>query len=195
VTAIAVGIDDHNGWAIYVCIALEPRLRVVQKGRFELIDETCHAQPYHHESLDLGLAEGDRLVRQTTDVARQCAQLGLGHVAEEVTEDGECTVIAIRHPPLVEWPLPLADVHASRETLAEADAMLYHRAISESASGQGLRVCHFSREDVVEKAAVALGMTTDALAEELQSQAKVFGPPWRHDQLLAAGGAIVALVG
>ena len=72
-SALAIGIDDHNGWAIYVCLQVDP-LRVVQKGRFELTDETCHAQPYHHESLEVGLSEGEA----STELARS---LGCRHPA------------------------------------------------------------------------------------------------------------------
>src|SRR5580765_3662662 len=71
---VAVGVDDHRGWANLVSVALHGgRTVVVDRRRVELIDPHLPGQPHHHEAQGLALDEARELVRRVAEsIAESC---------------------------------------------------------------------------------------------------------------------------
>ena len=190
---VAVGVDDHRGWANLVSVALHGgRAVVVDRRRIELIHPHLPSQPHHHEAHDLALDEARELVRRVTESIAESCRSALRTLAEELAGRGYRPVsMAIRAVP--ETPDDLGVVLESQAASIAADAALYLRGLAGAAAELGVEVRPYVRRDVEASAARALGMEPAEVPAFLRSLGEGLGPPWRKEHRIAAAAAIGAL--
>ena len=190
---VVTGISDHNGWAVFVCIAArdgEPV--VIDRRRVGLIEPGLPKQPYEHETLDLDTARAEELVIEVRESAVHCAERALarlrsGPAAREIVS------IALREPPLPRLPKTVAEAHASYPVMVRADATLYHDALCQAASSLGVGVELMARGEERRRAAEALRIGPERLDGWLDGLRESLGPPWQKDHKDAAARAVAVL--
>ena len=188
-----IGIDDHYAWANLVSVTTAgPDDMLVDKRRVELLDQPLPASPYHHDTLHMPLADGERLVHDVTTSANSRALTVLSSLIEDLAP-ATCLGIAIRVPPLAQLP-SLDEVHASSWITNRADGMIYHQALTRAAARLKLPVSYFEKATALSLAARARGTTTRDLERRLKAFATTHGRPWRQSQVVACAGAILAHV-
>jgi hypothetical protein len=190
----SIGIEDHYAWANLVSVTTSgPNEILLDKRRVELLDQQLTASPYHHETLQMALAEAEKLVRDVKTSANNRAKSILSSLIGELAP-AKCRGIAIRVPPLPELPATVAEVHANTWIMNRADGMIYHQALTRAAAQLDLRVFYFEKDDVLELAAHARRKTASDLEGQLKALGTNLGPPWRKGQVVACAGAILAHV-
>ena len=190
----SIGIEDHYAWANMVSVTTSGADEILlDRRRVELLDPHLTASPYHHETLQMPLAEAEQLVREVKTSANQRAKSAFSSLIRELAP-AKCRGIAIRVPPLPELPATVAEVHASTWITNRADGMIYHQSLTQAAAQLNLRVFYFEKDKVIEQAAQARGKTARELERQLKAFRTILGPPWRQGHIVACAGAIVAHV-
>lgn len=190
----AIGIAEHNGWANVAAVAIEAGSpRILARWRMDLIEPGLPKQPYHHQTLDMSLKDGERLIAEVRASAARTTLAAVEAVDTHLPGGYRVTAIATRVPPMDALPSSLAEVHASWHLTCRADGMIYHEALRAAAKETGLPMTLVRRGDAVEKAAGCLRMPRDDYAALMDRLGKELGPPWRQDERFAAAAAIVAL--
>jgi len=181
---VAVGVDDHRGWAHLVAVALRGgRAVVVDRRRIELIDPHLPGQPHHHEAQSLPLDEARAFVRRVGESIAASCRSALRTLAEELAGRGYGPVtMALRAVP--ETPDDLGAVLENQAASIAADAALYLRGLAGAAATLGVEVRLYRRRDLEASAAKVLG---------LKSLGEGLGPPWSREYRIAATAAIGAL--
>jgi hypothetical protein len=187
----AAGISLHSGWAIVVSVATRGDGPVViDRRRLDLTPPELPSQPYHHEALELDLAQGQALVLEVRQAVSERARTALQGLQNDVAASFDLVALALR----VSRPLPatLAGVLASRARYI-ADSEIYRDAMHNAAIALGLRVFEHPKAEEFEFGAQALNTDPADLAERVRNWRKVLGPPWQQDHHAAAAAAIGAL--
>jgi hypothetical protein len=186
---VAVGVDDHRGWANLVSVALHGgRAVVVNRRRIEIIHPHLPTQPHHHEMQDLGLDEAGELVRRVTESIAESCRSALRALAGRGYRP---VSMAIRAVP--ETPDDLGVVLENQAASIAADAALYLRGLAGAAAELGVELFTYRRADVEASAARALGAEPAEVPAFLKSLGEGLGPPWRKEHRIAAAAAIGAL--
>jgi len=195
---VVVGVADHNGWAIFVCVsAQDGSPEAVDRRRVELLKPGLPNQPYEHETHGLSTAEAERLVLEVRESALNCAERALSRLRSSL-ESGpgarrEIVSIALRAAALPRLPGSVAEAHASRPVMLRADGMLYHDALCTTAASLGISVATFPRGEERSRAAEAMATTAEHLDRFLSGLRASLGAPWQQDHQTAAARAIAAL--
>lgn len=191
---VVVGVADHNGWAVLVCVNVKDGSpEVVDRRRVELIEPGLPKQPYEHDTVGMSAVEAERLVQEVRDSAVHCAERALSRLRSGLGTTRELVSIALRTAPLPRLPGRVAEVHASSYVTVRADPMIYHDALCTSAAALGIHVDTFARGDERPRAAEAMATTAEHLGGFLSGLRKSLGPPWQQDHQTAAARAIAAL--
>jgi hypothetical protein len=190
----AVGVADHNGWALMVCVAVDTGLPVIlAERRVELLDEGLPAQPYHHETLNMPPAKAEALVRRVKASAHKHAYAALAALRDAIEPRHRLALLAIRKPPFAELPDSVAAVHAWRPMLFAADGMLYHGAITSAAKELGIAVSLYARGNEMSDADTACGKPAGWTDSIMHDVARDAASPWTKEHRNAAAAALAAL--
>jgi hypothetical protein len=190
-----VGVADHNGWAMLVTVAaIDGRPAVIDRRRVELIEKGLPSQPYHHETVGLGESEAEQLVRKVKRSVATCAALAFDRLSADLSPQYQISSVAIRQPPLDEFPATVADVHRSYYVFCRADAMLYHSAIVSDADRRGWPVLLHRRGEELARAADALRQDASDLERFINDLKSTLGPPWSAEHRNAFAAAIAGLI-
>ena len=191
---VAVGIADHNGWAILVsAAAVNGKPTVVDRRRVDLIEKNIPSQPYHHETLALAAADAEQLLRDVKRSVAACTELAFDRLSADLSPRYRVSSITIRQPPLAHLPATVAAVHRSYYTLCRADGMLYHSALCAAARRRDWRVVLHRRGEELAMAADALRSSTHEVDRFLNALRATLQPPWTAEHRNAFAGAIGAL--
>jgi hypothetical protein len=191
---VAVGVADHNGWAILVSAGFdhgEPV--VVDRRRVDLVEKGVPSQPYHHETLALGDAEAERLLRKVEQSIAACTARALDRLSTDLWPRHRVRSIAIRQPPLAVLPATVGEVHRSYHVLCRADGMLYHSAICNAARERGWRVVVHRRGAELAVAAEALQASAGDVERLVSDVRQVLKSPWTAEHRRAFAAAIGSL--
>ena len=189
---VAVGVDDHRGWANLVSVALQGgSVFVVNRHCIELIHPGLPSQPHHHEAQDLALDEARELIRRVTESITESCLSALRAPFEELTGRGYRPVMAIRAVPMT--PDDLRVVLENQNASIAADSALYLRGLAGAAAELGVEVRPYVRRDLEASVARALEMESAEVPAFLKSLGESLGPPWSKEQRIAAAAAIGAL--
>ena len=184
-----LGISDHYGCAVFVCVAVQGGEPVVVDRRpVELIEPGLPTAPYHHETLGMDSEDAEKLVRRVRESAQRCAERELTHLRAR-----DIVAMALREGPLPRLPDSVAEVHASYAATNRADGMLYLDALCRAAPALGIAVETLARGEERRLAADALRTTEAGLEKWLAGQRARLGPPWHKDHRDAAARAIAVL--
>jgi hypothetical protein len=179
----AIGLRAHSGWAALVAVAGPTAAPiVVLRRRVDLVSPgTGLRQPFHvAEGLDLAKAE--RLVRRSTDTARDLARHALRGTIEELKPAGHevaaCGLVTSSGRSLPD----LARILASHALIHAAEGELFREAIVHAARASGLPVHAVREKDLMERASVSLGVPAEEVTQRLEGMGRALGPPWRQDE-------------
>ena len=188
---VVVGVADHNGWAILVsAAAVNGEPTVVDRRRVRLIEKGVPNQPYHHETLALGDAEAEQLLREVRRSIAACAALALDRLSADLGPRYRVASIAIRQPPLAHLPATVGEVHRSYYALCRADGMLYHSAICTAARERDWKLAFHRRGEELAKAAEALQVSTGEVERFMNDLRQTLKPPWTAEHRNAFAAAI-----
>ena len=191
---VVVGVADHNGWAILVTAAeVNGEPSVVDRRRVSLIEKGVPSQPYHHETLALGDAESERLLRKVRQSIAACTALAFDHLTADLWPRYRVVSITIRQPPLDHLPATVGEVHRSYHVLCRADGMLYHSAICAAAGQRDWELVLHRRGEELAKAAEALQASTHDVERYVNDLRQTLMPPWTAEYRNAFAAATARL--
>jgi hypothetical protein len=185
------GVTLHSGWAIVVSVARDAGgFRVVDRRRFTLAPRDLPSQPYHHEALELDLADGEALVLKVRHAVSEQACRELRALRDDLAPSFGLVAAAFRES----RPIPAAfpQVLATRAVYI-ADAEIYRDAMHHAAGELGVKVFSFPKSQEFEFGAPAVDTDAAGLADRIRSWRRTLGPPWQKDHHAAAAAAIGAL--
>jgi len=88
VAQAAFGLKAHSGWAALVVLgARDGDLKVLERGRLELVEEAWAKQPYHAAE-ELSPAEARRVVKRGIDAAKRIALREMRAAVKRTRESG-----------------------------------------------------------------------------------------------------------
>ncbi len=190
----AVGIADHRGWAILVCVAARKGVPVVlERRRIELVAAGLPHQPYHHEAAELDTADAEQLVRRVARSAATHAQAALSQLRDDLGSQYRLVSITLWEGPPRPLPESFAELQNSQPALLAADGIMYRKAICDAAVDLGIEVARHPRGAETARAALALGVDPARVEVLLGDFGRALGPPWRKEHCSAAAAAIGVL--
>jgi len=189
-----LGVADHNGWAVCVTVAASRGVPVVvDRRRVELVEPGIPSQPYHHETLRMPPAEGERLVARVRTSVLQTTFERLKELRDELQPLYTMVGMTLRVPPLAFVPVTVAQAHQSYNVTCRADGMMYHDALSIAARRLKIDVEQHERGEELARAAGRLDASVEDLEQFLQRSGETVGRPWQKEHRLAAAAAIGVL--
>jgi hypothetical protein len=189
-----LGVADHNGWAVCVTVAASRGVPVVvDRRRLELVEPGIPSQPYHHETLRMPPAEGERLVARVRESVLRTTFERLKELRDELQPPYSIVAMTLRVPPLSFVPVTVAEAHQSYNVTCRADGMMYHDALSIAARRLKLDVQLQARGEEMSRAAGRLDVSAEELEQFLQRLGEAVGRPWQKEHRLAAAAAIAVL--
>ncbi len=189
-----VGIADHRGWAIFVCVAVREGAPVVlDRRRVDLVSADLPSQPHHHEGAELDVAEAEALVRKVQHSVAAHTRTALSRLQADLGAEHRLVSIALQggagHP----RPATFAEILESQTAMIAADGDLYRDALREAAEEVGMEARLIPRKGETELAAQALGVDAARAEKLLREIGRELGPPWRKEHRDAAAAAIAVL--
>ena len=189
-----VGIAEHRGWAILVCVSAREGVPVVlDRRRVELVDENLPHQPHHHEAVDLDPAEAEELVGRVAQSIVSNARASLLQLRADLGPQHRLVSIALSEGPARPIPETMAERLESQSALIAADGALYRDALCQAAAELEIDVALHPAGAETERAALALGVDAERGSALLADLGRELGPPWRKDHRSAAAAAIGVL--
>jgi hypothetical protein len=191
-TPTVVGTAVHNGWAVFVTVCVSNRAPfVVDRRREELVEPGVPSQPYHHEALELELADAAALIERVRKSVVTTARAALSALRQDL--EPTYSIVGTALPEQRAIPSNLAEIIVGHKALYIADRELYVASLGEAARSLGLQVWSYPRKGEFEFAADATGTDVETLRTFVSQQRKVLGAPWQKDHQTAAAGAIGVL--
>jgi len=188
----AAGAVLHYGRAIVVSVTTNDEGPVVIDRRsFELADPELPSAPYHHEALELDLAEGEALILQVRKAVCERARRSLETLRNDLAASSfDLTAVAFRESRPI--PATLAEILGT-QALYIADSEIYRDAMQFAASELALRVFSYRKSEEFAFAAQSTNADARDLAERIRNWRKALGAPWQKDHHAAAAAAMGAL--
>jgi len=194
--AVALGFSVHTGWAVLVAVSRSASsIEVVDRRRVEMMPVVAQDKPPYvfHAARELPLEAAGRLVQATEEHARSRALEELRAAVEELHRAGYqvtgSAIIASRHAP----PSSLESILRSHASIHAAEGALYRTVIRSASEELGLAVLQVPADELVQRAAQALGLSPAKVPEFLARVGRDVGPPWTADQKAASLAALLAL--
>ena len=189
-----VGVANHNGWANLVSMGTSDDAPVViDRRRVELVDQSLPKQPYHHEALELPIAEAQDLVERVRRSAGDHARACLATLRAELEPGHTLIAIALRQTPFGVLPADVTEVLNYRPFIYAADTMLYLEVLAEAAEALGLAVVLHEKGQEFALAGSALGLDPLEAEAWIKDLGAPLGPPWSKEHQQAAAAAIAVL--
>jgi hypothetical protein len=190
----ALGVADHNGWAVCVTVAVDRGLPVVlDRRRVGVIESGVPSQPYHHETVGMPLPAAEKLVVRVRESVMRTTFARLSELRDELQPLSTIVAMTLRNPPLTYVPVTVAEAHKSYPVMCRADGMMYHDALCTAARRLGIALELHDRGEEIVRAADRLGVSLEELEHFLQTVGESLGPPWRKEHRLAAAAAMGVL--
>ena len=197
-----VGIAEHRGWAIVVCVAARAGAPVVlDRRRVELVGADLSSQPHHHgsgrsslrEGAELEVAQAEALVREVEGSVAAHARTALSQLQADLGAEHRLVSIALQRGPRHRRPATFAEILESQNAMIAADGDLYRDRLCAAAEELGIAAELIPRKEESECAAQALGVDVARLETLLRELGRGLGPPWRKEHRSAAAAAISVL--
>lgn len=166
---------------------------MLDRRRVDLVSADLPHQPHHHEAARLDLADAQELVGRVVRSSAEHARAGLSELQTHLGPQHRLVSIALREGPALRIPETLAEVLESQAAMIAADGVLYRDAICGAAAALGVDVALYLPGAETARAARALGVEAERMAEFLGAVGRELGPPWRKEHRSAAAAAIGVL--
>ena len=187
----AVGISDHCGWAEFVTVGVRDNVPLVlDSRRATLIAPGLPGTPYHHEGLELPLADAEKLINRVRQSVVEHTQAAL----LELRSSHGIGAVVLQESPFERLPDSLAEVLTSWRLTCAADGMMYREALADCAAELGMEVIRYPRKsDEIAAAADEHGVARETVAAVVSALGRALGPPWRKEHRNAAAAALRVL--
>lgn len=186
-----VGVSDHCGWAEFITVGIRDHAPLVlDRRRATLIARGLPASPYHHEGLELALADAEELLNRVRQSVVEHAQSTLA----ELRSSHAIGSVVLQKSPFERLPDSLAEVLTSRSLTCAADGMMYREALADCAATLGMEVVRYPRKsNEIAAAADEHGVARETVSALLSALGRELGPPWRKEHRNAAAAALRVL--
>jgi len=185
-SSAVVGVSEHNGWAIFVCVSAEKgRAVIVDRRRVQLIDAGLPRQPYHHEATQLDLAQAEKLIGRVEDSAAANALKRVEELQRDIAVGYRLTAITIREDPTRPLPKTVAEILSHHPSMHAAEGVLYRHALRGAGKNAGIEVESYPRKNAMAHFAGRLETDEESLNDLLKKMRKSLGPPWQKDHKVA----------
>jgi hypothetical protein len=191
----AVGFRVHSGWAVAVAVSLAKGAPVVLvRERIHLVKNFTYEsrQPYH-TAAKLAPDEARAFVAR---IRREARALGL-HAIRTLGEKLEGHGYAFERSAVLMAggsPLPsLPKILAAHSLIHTADGELFREALIHASKRNDLGVVTTKERDLADAASRALRKKPVQLSRQIAELGERLGPPWSHDEKMAALAAWYAL--
>jgi len=194
-TAAALGVRAHSGWAALVVVAGPPASpAAIERRQLDLaIPGLSGAKQPYHAARQLALESAAQLVERSAAEAELRAEHGLRAAIDDLAAQGYEVagygVLLGSGRPLP----PLAATLASHALVHSAEGELFRCALVRAGERCGLPVTAVRERELYTLGAVELGIPAAELQRRLAALGKSLGPPWRQDEKHAALVAWLAL--
>ena len=191
---IAIGVADHSGWAILVATAVvNGSPTVVDRRRVPLIERGVPTQPYHHDTVSLGEAEAEQLLRRVKRSVAASTALAFDRLSADLSPRYRIVAVTIREATLPRLPATAAEAHRSYHVFCRADGMLYHTAVCKAAGDRGWQVAFHRRGEELAIAAAALRASEADVERYLDDLGHSLKSPWTTEHRRAFAAALGSL--
>ena len=183
-----VGICDHCGWAEFVTVGVRDNAPLVlDRRRATLIAPGLPGTPYHHEGLELPLADAEKLINRVRQSIVEHTQAALS----ELRSSHGIGAVVLQESPFERLPDSLAEVLTSWSLTCAADGMMYREALADCAAELGMEVIRYPRKsNEIAAAAAEHGAARETVAAVVLALGRELGPPWRKEHQNAAAAAL-----
>jgi hypothetical protein len=194
----ALGFSVHTGWAAMVAVARKASsIVVLDRRRVEMlpVPNTPRYEPpfVFHAAQELPLVEAEKLVQATEQRARSGAIDAIGIAIEGIRTAGHTVVGASVITGKKAAPTSLEAILRSHAAIHAAEGALYRSVIRGASEELQLRVLQVPGDELVQRAARTLGVSTTKVPDLLTRLGRELGPPWTADHKAATLAAILAL--
>lgn len=196
---MALGFSVHTGWAAMVAISRSAEsLVVLDRRRVGMLPVPLtprqDAYPHvFHAARELPPADAERFIRKAEDEARARARDEVGATVEGLRAGGHrvlaSAIITAREAPSGS----LEDILQSHTLVHAAEGALFRGVIRGASEDLGLGVFQVPAPELVRRAARALGLAKDEVAQFVTRLGRPLGPPWTADHKAATLAAVLAL--
>ncbi|MCZ6503105.1 MAG: hypothetical protein O6945_11380 [Gammaproteobacteria bacterium] len=195
-SSAVVGVSEHNGWAIFVCVSARAgRPVVIDRRRVQLLDSGLPRQPYHHEATELELDKAEALITRVEESAAANALSRLTELQQDIESDHELVAISIREDPVRPLPKTVAEILSHHPSMHAAEGILYRRALRDAGHTIGIEVDSYPRKNGMAHFVGKLETVEESLDDLLKKIGKSLGPPWQKDHKVATSAAMAVLCG
>jgi hypothetical protein len=194
-TAAALGLRVHSGWAAAIVLAgpLDAPT-VIERRRIEIADPAIEGsrQPYH-AAARLDLKQAEEFLQRCGDSATLLAEGALRTLLDNLRERSHAVLsggilLGSGRP-----AARLATTLASHALIHTAEGDLFRRAFTHAIERCGLPVTAIPERDLWARGTLELRMTREELQQAIAQMGRLLGPPWRQDEKYAALVAWLAL--
>ncbi len=189
--AATVGFRLHTGWA--VAVALASKLRVVDRRRLTLVEETDHDAVFvYHAAAELGAEAAEHHVTKALGIAQARAVNEMTQLVSDLAASRHF-ISALGLPRRLQRPLPsFSDILHSHPLIHAAEGELFRSALLDACTKLGLTVVGVASKELLPQAAQATGLRPAELKRRIEGLGRTLGAPWAKDQKEAALASLVA---
>ncbi len=181
-----IGCRAHSGWAVLVAVSgTVGAPQIIDRRRVELITSGLPKQPYH-ASEKLDLTDAARLIRESSNTAKNLGRCALRELVDTLGRDGY-SVRGVGIGLSSGRPLgTLARTLASHAMIHMAEGELFRNALISASEQCELPVTRVRERDLLAHASNQLGTPIEKLRVRLADLGRPLGPPWREDEKISA---------
>ena len=191
----ALGFRVHSGWAALVAVTGPLKsFAVIDRNHIPLADPAIKGsvQPYHAAE-PRPFADAERLIHRCIDSSRNLAYIELRKALDDLHRKGyrarACGLLLASGRPLPD----LAATLASHALIHTAEGQLFRDAVTHAAQRCELPMLKLKERELLDHAAIRLGISATEVPHRLTALGRSLGPPWRQDEKYAALVAALAL--
>lgn len=182
VSAAAIGVRSHSGWAAYVALAGDPKKpEIIARGRVQLCDASLSGskQPFH-EAEPMAFPAAEKFIARCAASTSALADEAVADIRRR-TGVTACCVLTASGKPLPD----LKHILASHSLIHAAEGEFYRDAIERACVRQKIAVRRVRERDI-ETELQKLPIAAAAAKARIAEFGKQLGPPWTQDEKLSA---------
>jgi len=193
---VAIGLKAHSGWAALVALWSEgDDVEILDRRRLELVKNSSAEwakQPFHAAE-NLESKEAQKLVYEAIKAARAHSTRELRTAVKRLQKAGHKVArgAVLMSEPMPDWTVE--QILAVHFRMHKAEGVLFREALAGAVTECGLKLVKIREKELLEKAELVLGESSESLSKRLAAIGRSVGPPWTKDQKDATLAAMIAL--
>ncbi len=194
---VALGFRVHTGWAALVAVEAPVQLpspKIVDRKRVEMIaGNKPEAPPFvYHAASKLPLKSAERLVQESTELAKSRAKDSLTTVVHELRERGYQVIASGVIGANRSLASSLETILGAHTLIHAAEGELFRNAIITASEALKVPVTSVAMGELYARAAKTMGSSADEIRRQLSEARRAVGKPWAQDQKESLLAALIA---